>query len=74
MGQRIYSCPNLEFAKGFVAGIDFANDSSLRVKSCTMDSRGIFRLVMEDSDGDIHDYHPTENNPVSISMEVLRDT
>lgn len=73
MGQRIHACPNLEFAKGFVDGIDWVNDPAIRVKRCTMDSLGVFRIIMEDKNTDANDYHPTENNPVDISLEVLRD-
>ena len=73
MGRRIRACPNLEFAKGFVAGIDWANDPAVRVKSCTMDSLGIFRIIMEDKDTTTNDFHPTEHSTADISMEVLRD-
>ena len=73
MGQRIQACPNLEYAKGFVAGVDLVNDSAIRVKNCTMDSLGVFRIVMEDEDYEANDYHPTENNPVAINLEVLRE-
>lgn len=73
MGQRIQACPNLEYAKGFVAGVELVNDSAIRVRSCTMDSLGVFRVIMEDEDYAANDYHPTENSPVSIGMEVLRD-
>lgn len=72
VGQRIQACPNLEYAKGFVAGVELVNDSAIRVKSCTMDSLGVFRIIMDDEDYDSNDYHPTEHSPVAISMEVLR--
>jgi hypothetical protein len=73
VGQRVHSCPNLEFAKGFVAGVEFANDSALRVTGCSMLRTGAFVLTLDDADYSGHEVVLPADDPVHISMEVLRE-
>jgi hypothetical protein len=73
MGVRIHSCPNLEFAKGFIAGVELANDSALRVTECFMLVTGEFVVFLEDADYEGEDaFASTSGDPVRISLEVLR--
>ena len=73
MGRLVYRCANLEVAKGFVAGVDYVNDSALRVAGCKMTTDGAFHVIMEDDDNGSRADVPPEGEPVDISLEVLRD-
>ena len=73
MGQRIHSCANLEQAKGFLDGIEFTNNPSLRVTGCKMNKQGWFTMIMEDADYDGQEEVVYAHDPVDISLEVLRE-
>ena len=73
MGQRFYSCPNLEFAKGALAGIELVNDSAMKVLGCFMLKTGEFLLQISDEDYAEHEVLDPAGEPARISMEVLRE-
>jgi hypothetical protein len=73
VGQRVHNCSNLEHARGFVAGIEFSNNSALTVTGCKMTKTGIFIVIVEDANYEGQEEVLPAVDPVTISLEVLRD-
>ena len=75
MGNRIWSCPNRQYAEGFLDGIELVNDSALRAESCVCTEDGTYVFTLQDDDFDgMETFIPAAGKapPTPIALEQLR--
>lgn len=75
MGTRVWSCPNRQYAEGFLDGVELANDSALRVERCIRTHDGTYVFTMEDRDFDgMEVFMPASGSspPSPVPLEQLR--
>ena len=76
MGRRIWNCPNRQYAEGFLDGIEFVNDSAIKVERCVQTHVGTFVFTLEDDDFDgMEAFLPSREHPqpTAVALEQLRD-